>query len=47
MTENFKNITKSVACRHQRHMCYVLSNPSVFLKDIIESGPGVSSAVLT
>lgn len=37
---NFKNIAKSVAFRHQRHICYVLSEPDMFLKDRIELGRG-------
>lgn len=37
---NFKNIAKTLTYRHQRHMCYVLANPSAFLVDTVDSGPG-------
>ncbi len=39
---NFKNIAKTVAQRHQRYMCYVLSNPSDYLKSEQVLGPVVS-----
>ena len=37
---NLKNIAKTLNYRHQRHMCYVLANPSAFLVDTVDSGPG-------
>lgn len=36
---NFTNIAKTLAYRHQRYMCYKLSNPKCYLKDFIEFGP--------
>ena len=39
---NFKNIAKTVAQRHQRYMCYVLSNPSDYLQSEQVLGPVVS-----
>ena len=39
---NFKNIAKTVAHRHQRYMCYVLSNPSSYLRSDQVLGPVVS-----
>ena len=38
---NFKNIAKTLASRHQRYMCYVLSSPGRFLQDELEVGPGM------
>ena len=37
---NFKNIAKTLTYCHQHHMCYVLANPSAFLVDTVDSGPG-------
>ena len=42
MIGNFKNIAKTVAQCHQRYMCYVLSNPSDYLKSEQVLGPVVS-----
>ena len=39
---NFKNIAKTVAQRHQRYMCYVLSNPLDYLSSEQVLGPVVS-----
>ena len=39
---NFKNIAKTVSLRHQRYMCYVLSNPTQFLQDQQHCGPVTS-----
>ena len=36
---NFKNIAKTLASRHQRYMCYVLSSTDRFLLDDLEMGP--------
>ena len=36
---NFKNISKTLAFRHQRSMCYILSCPDRFLTDVMEVGP--------
>lgn len=35
---NFKNILKTLSTRHQIYSCYVLLDPKLYLKDIIESG---------
>ena len=41
----FKNISKTLAQRHQRYMCYILSTPSTFLSDKHVSGPVVSKHI--
>ena len=46
VTGNFKNIAKSLSFRHQRHICYVLSNPASFLLENIETGPGMTSTTV-
>ena len=37
---NFKNVAKTLAHRHQRHLCYLLANPEKYLVDSVEFGPG-------
>ena len=36
---NFKNIAKTLAYRHQRRMCYILSQPHLVFQDRVEAGP--------
>jgi hypothetical protein len=38
---NFKNLSKSLAFRHQRHMCYILADPEALTKTDLECGPGI------
>ena len=38
---NFKNIEKTVACRHQRHMCYKMTCSNHFLGGKSDFGPGI------
>ena len=38
---NFKNIEKTVAVRHQRHMCYKMTCCNNFLGGENEFGPGI------
>ena len=42
VTGNLNNIAKTVAQRHQRYMCYVLSNLSDYLRSEQVLGPVVS-----
>ena len=35
-----KNVAKTLAHRHQRHLCYLLANPEKYLVDSVEFGPG-------
>lgn len=37
---NFKNIEKTVVCRHQRHMCYKMTCLMNFVESNSEYGPG-------
>ena len=37
---NFKNLSKSLAIRHQHLQCYWLCEEDAFLKPVTENGPG-------
>ena len=39
---NFKNIAKSMAYRHQRHMCFLQSSPDGYLQDSLDTGRGIN-----
>jgi hypothetical protein len=37
---NFKNLSKTLAVRHQRLQCYWLSEDDAYLKPVTDPGPG-------
>ena len=37
---NFKNLSKSLAFHHLRHVCYTLADPEALTKTDLECGPG-------
>ena len=37
---NFKNLSKTLAVRHQRLQCYWLSEDDAYLKPVTDAGPG-------